>query len=561
MSEEAEQTPDPFARVPAPLAAALRRRSFDSLTSVQEAVLAEDLGDADLRVSSQTGSGKTIAVGLLLGRMLVARERPAPVRGEAKPFALVIAPTRELAAQIAGELGWLLEDLRVKIATLTGGTALRPDFLALARSPDIVVGTPGRLVDHISKGSLKLDATAVVALDEADEMLDMGFRDDLEAILGKMPETRRTLMVSATFADDVLALANRYQRKAKQVEGSRMGHANADIEHVAVFVRPDDRPAALLNLLLLAPEDRTLVFVKTRADAADVSEGLLRNGFRARPIHGDMTQRERTATLDAFRAGESPIVVATDVAARGIDVPDITRVVHFDVPGSPDALTHRSGRTGRAGKKGTSIMLVPPAARMKLGRVLRDAGITATEKSVPTRADVERAQDARARAAIASLAIPEEKEARLRALARAALEGREPEDVVAALLARSALDGPCEPRDVATLELPRMAERPLRPARATAAGPGAANRGENPYVAWQVSWGAHDGADPRRLLAFICRRGGITSGDVGQMTVMPKSSIVEISRTVADSFHDAVARPDARDPHIRLRPLPQGRKR
>ncbi|MCP4896955.1 MAG: DEAD/DEAH box helicase, partial [bacterium] len=313
-----------FSEVPAGLGPVLEQRGFQSLTEIQNAVLAPEYADRDLRMMSQTGSGKTVALGLVVAERLqevVAEGRPND--GTARPEILLVAPTRELAVQIADELTWLFRPLGAKVGSLTGGTSLGGDFRMLKSNPPVMVGTPGRLIDHVNRGSLSLGQVSSVVLDEADEMLAMGFIEEITAILDETPDTRRTHLVSATIPYQVRRMAERYQTDAVMVTGAAPGEANGDISHQAMVVGQDDRLGALINLLLLDPSRKTLVFVRTRVDATGLAEALVDNGFGARALSGDLNQRERTATLAAFKKGSTKIVVATDVAARGLDVQDI----------------------------------------------------------------------------------------------------------------------------------------------------------------------------------------------------------------------------------------------
>ncbi|RYE94265.1 MAG: DEAD/DEAH box helicase, partial [Myxococcales bacterium] len=333
---EPETGSDALALVPEALRGAIEARGYTSLTPVQQAVLAAEPG-RDLRVSSQTGSGKTVAFGLVIGRTLPTLP-PATKKG---PRVLVMAPTRELAQQVRHELAWLLAPLNLRVLSVTGGTSVRGDLVALRQGAEVVVGTPGRLADHVRSGAVVCDDVAMVILDEADEMLDMGFADELAAVLDKVPSERSMHLVSATFASAVMALANRYQRNPQAIMGTPPGDANADIDHVIHYVARDERLDALVNLLLLAPAEPTLIFTRTREGAAELVRLLREMDLGALLLTGDLDQQERQRTLESFRAGRVRVLVATDVAARGLDVPGITRVIHTDPPEDPDAYTHR----------------------------------------------------------------------------------------------------------------------------------------------------------------------------------------------------------------------------
>ncbi|MEO0652903.1 MAG: DEAD/DEAH box helicase, partial [Planctomycetota bacterium] len=298
-----------LAALPEALRTALESRGFEGLTAVQAAVLEPENRGRDLRISSQTGSGKTVALGIAAFEAIQdALGLPLSPGG---PSLLVIVPTRELASQVAEELGWLYAGLEgLRIDCVTGGTSVLAERRRLDHPPHVLVGTPGRLLDHLEAGALNLGEVAELVLDEADQMLDMGFRDELEGILERTPEERRTHLVSATLPAAILELAELYQRDAKAVEGTALGEANADIEHIAVRVVPQDRYAALTNLLLAAGDERTLVFVATRAGASQLADRLADDGFAALPLSGELAQAQRTRTLTSFRSGVARILVA-----------------------------------------------------------------------------------------------------------------------------------------------------------------------------------------------------------------------------------------------------------
>jgi ATP-dependent RNA helicase DeaD len=604
---------DTLDRVPEVVRKAMAERGFETLTDVQRAVLDPALEGRDLRLSSQTGSGKTLAFAMLLAPLLEPEVRAAH-KGEKKtmgcrPAALVITPTRELAAQVKNELAWALGASGARLTSVTGGTSVRGEVRDLSMAPDIIVGTPGWLRDHLDRGVIDASSVRIVVLDEADQMLDLGFREDLEAILGKMPPERRTHLVSATFPRDVLRLAQRYQNDAAQVEGTRLGAANRDIAHVAYQVPPAKRLDAVINLLLMDPDEQALVFVRTRADAGELARKLSHEGFAAAALHGDMEQPERTRTLEAFRTGRLKTLVATDVAARGIDV-DIGRVIHSDPPSDPDAYTHRSGRTGRAGRKGESAILVPAGMREKVTMLLRRAKVEVEWRAVPGAEEVLRRRDERLHAVLSAPHAPDESvpDGRQRKLAARLLSDVEPLTLVLRLLARAdRADGPApravdlpSPPPLRVVHAPdrtareRLERRDGPPARfdrnprfeSRAPGPNAptgpstyaersdrndrggdfgGERGpstERPrqgtqagFVAFYINWGERGGADPRRVMALVCRRGDIRGADVGSIQIGPSDTVVEVRAEVAETFAVAAGKPDKRDPKIRVEVL------
>ncbi|HEV8549993.1 MAG TPA: DEAD/DEAH box helicase, partial [Polyangiaceae bacterium] len=386
-------SPDLSELLGAELSSALAKKGYSSLTQVQQAVLDPALAERDLRISSQTGSGKTLAIGFAVRH--VVKPAPKPTDGTARPYAIVVTPTRELAKQVEVELGWLYAPSKVLVASVIGGSSFRDEFRLLARGPALVVGTPGRLLDHLKRGSIELGQTSALVLDEADRMLDLGFREDLEAILGHAPEGHRTHLVSATFPREVEALAKRVQTNPAHIQGTPLGTANSDIEHLVHLVKPAERVDALINLLLAAPTEQVLAFARTRADVAEACEVLHEAGFAVDSLSGEMEQNARQRALSAFKNGKLQVLVATDVAARGIDHQDIARVVQLEPPNDAETYTHRSGRTGRAGRKGKSSIMVQPGGLPRLTALLKRAGVRFRVEPIPAAAGIAAAQDER----------------------------------------------------------------------------------------------------------------------------------------------------------------------
>lgn len=472
---------DPFAALPSELAQSLKNRGFTTLTTVQEAVVQSESLGADLRISSQTGSGKTVAVGIAIARALLAEGARTGKPFGRGPSAVLLTPTRELAAQVQRELDWLLAHVPDgSVDVVTGGTSVGLERKRLAQGPRVLVGTPGRLLDHLSEGAFDGSTVKTVILDEADQMLDMGFRDELAGILERLPNRERTHLVSATFSGEVERMARQFQSQPLKLEGSPLGKANEDIEHVAHVVEMRHRYDALVNVLLYRAaqreetEGRTLVFTRTRADTIEVAEKLQRDGIRAEPMSGDLAQAQRTRTLKAFRTGQITTIVATDVAARGLDVQGVELVIHLDPPMDSDTFTHRSGRTGRAGQKGTSVLILPPQARRRIERLCADARVKPNFEPVPTPQKIQKAYQKLDRRRIYKVlqeyeltvqntALPDEATAELAltptsrqasALAsdlefsKKLLEGKSPELVVGALLSLVTQGPPCPPREV-----------------------------------------------------------------------------------------------------------------
>ncbi len=539
---------DAFEGLASDLRAAIEGRGFEGLTAVQRAILDADAEGRDLRVASQTGSGKTVGLGFVMAP--VVRDAASEEAREAGPVALVVTPTRELASQVLGELRWLFGGIaNARLISVTGGTPIHRDRAALAGGPQVLVGTPGRLVDHLRNGQLDLSSVRELVLDEADQMLDMGFREDLEAILDASAGEHRTHLVSATFPPGIQDLAGRYQRNALMVEGSPIGDAHANIEHIGHLVRPNERYAALVNLLLLEEESRTLVFVERRSDAADLAQQLEADGFKALPISGDLVQSQRDRALGAFRAGTVHVLVATDVAARGIDVPDVGVVVQTSPPIDPETYTHRSGRTGRAGQEGRSVLFCPPRRRRAVERLVADAGVEIGWADVPSASDVERVVEERDRSALAArietALAAGAAQARLE-FAKELLEAHEPEDLVSVLLDAASPRRAARARDVRDGGPSRQAVdggARRSPDRAPSAG----------SVRFFINWGENQGANPSRVLAAVCRRGEVDGSAIGAISVHPNATTFDVSAEVAEEFEAKASRRDPRDPHSMIR--------
>ncbi|MEO8184064.1 MAG: DEAD/DEAH box helicase [Deltaproteobacteria bacterium] len=543
---------DPFVGVPAALRQALEKRGFAQLTAVQTAVLNSIVEGRDenrnLRISSQTGSGKTIALGFALAARVL--DPPADAPG---PLALIITPTRELAAQVQSELAWLFESARgVQVDVVTGGTDVRSEKVRLRGRARILVGTPGRLLDHLRSRALNVSAVREVVLDEADQMLEMGFRDELDAIVSQLPAERRSHLVSATFPAAVRSLAQSFQSNPLSIEGTALGRANADIEHVAYLIRPRQTYDAVVNLLLENWGERCLIFVRTRADTAELCEALAGDGFGALPFSGELPQAQRTRTLDAFRNGIIRVLVATDVAARGIDVPDIATVIHADLAKDTDVYTHRSGRTGRAGKTGRSLSIVPVSAQARMHRMFREAGVTASWEPVPSPKKIRQGvTKATRRVVYEKLASAEFNEAEL-LYAKNLLEKQEPERVLALLLRMAEPALPREPIDVPPTE-PR-AWAPTPTATRSSLPPRSAVRGaaQSGYTRFSISWGSRHGATPARCMSHVCRRGNVTRHAIGAIEIGLDTSSVEVSNEFASEFEQRCRMPDPRDRHVHI---------
>ena len=547
-----------------PLARALAERNFDRLTQVQTAVLADDAAGRDLLVSAQTGSGKTVAYGLALANNLLdGAER---FERAAAPLALIVAPTRELALQVHRELAWLYQYADARVVSCVGGMDPRREQRELAAGAHIVVGTPGRLCDHLRRGRLDVSELKAIVLDEADEMLDLGFREDMEFILKATPDDRRTLLFSATLPRGIVALAKEYQQQAFRVEvaGDEGGHA--DIEYRAVRIAAGDVEHAVVNILRFYESPSALVFCNTREAVRHLQATLLERGFSVVALSGELTQNERTQALQALRDGRARVCVATDVAARGIDLPNLDLVIHADIPNDPEVMQHRSGRTGRAGRKGVSIILVPPARKRRAEVLLNLAGIDTVWGTAPQPDEIRKLDQERM---LKDALFSEETTPEDLALAQALLAERSAEDIAAALarLYRARLPSPEDILDPgqgsSRSREDRGREREGRPARGEdrSTGPRSKKGKSSPRhgmgegsVWFSASIGSRKNAEARWLLPMICRRGGIDKSDIGAIRIMDTTTEFEISARAAESFAVKIRRPDKED-NIRIETL------
>jgi ATP-dependent RNA helicase DeaD len=508
-----------FSQAHPALARALAARGYADPTAVQSAVAAPELAGADMLVSARTGSGKTVAFGMALAERLLG---PAEIFAPAgKPLALVVAPTRELALQVARELAWLYGETGARLVSCVGGMDPRREQRQLAQGAHIVVGTPGRLCDHLDRGNLDLTEAVAVVLDEADEMLDLGFREDLEKLLGAAPADRQTLLFSATLPADIVRLARDFMRKdATRVDVAEDGEVHADIDYHAVRVFPHEIEKAVVNLLRFHDAATSIVFCGTREGVKRLTGALLERGFSVVALSGEMGQGERNEALSALRDGRARVCVATDVAARGLDVPDLGLVIHADLPHDSEVLLHRSGRTGRAGRKGVSVLLVPSTRRRRAESLLAGAGIELFSEAAPSADTIHKLDEDRL---LADPVLTEEIGEDERAFASRLAEGRTAEELAAAFirLARTRLPAPEEISDPVERK-PRRTDAPERPkVRETVDFSGSA---------WfRLSVGRRDGAEVKRVLAFLCRQSGLKGRDFGAIRLADGESFAEVA--------------------------------
>lgn len=504
---------------------ALDDRGYETLTPVQQAVLAPEYESKDLLVSAQTGSGKTLGFGLAIAPTLLQdAETFAPADA---PLALVIAPTRELALQVKRELSWLFAKAGAVLASCVGGMDMRDERRSLSRGAHIVVATPGRLRDHIMRGSIDLSQLRSVVLDEADEMLDLGFREDLEFILGEAPEDRQTLLFSATVPNSIAQLAKSYQKDAIRVVTKNESTQHSDIEYLAMNVAERDTENAVINTLLYHQAPNAIVFANTRAMVNRLTTRLSNRGFKVVALSGELSQTERTHALQAMRDGRARVCVATDVAARGIDLPNLDLVVHAELPSNHETMLHRSGRTGRAGRKGVSALVVTKRSQKKAQRILGMAKVKAEWTNAPSADEVNRREEDRMLGDDTWQVPTAESE---QETVNKLLAAHAPEQLAAAYLRlyRSVRSSPEE-----------LSEADAKPAPRQEFGAS---------VWFAVTGGRAAGAEPRRLLPMLCKASNLTRDDIGAIRVQQDQSYVQIKDSSVAAFLNALGPDMALEP-------------
>jgi len=512
------------------LAAALRKKGYSVLTPVQEAVVAPKLRDVDVLVSAQTGSGKTVAFGMSLAPTLLGKaEQFLPAD---HPLAVVIAPTRELALQVKRELDWLYREAQAKLVSCVGGMDMRDERRALARGAHIVVGTPGRLCDHIKRGSLDMSALKAVVLDEADEMLKMGFREELELILGAAPDVRRTLMFSATVPQAIIGITQKYQRNAVRVNTAAGAKQHLDIEYRILSVTPSDKENAIINVLRYYDAKNAIVFGDTRVAVNRMTSRFNNRRFSVVALSGELSQKERSHALQALRDGRAKVCIATDVAARGLDLPDLELVIHADIPKNKETLLHRSGRTGRAGRKGVSALIVPHSGRRRIERLLKEAKITAEWAAPPSAGDVIDRDNGRL---IADLVLTEPVTEEERIMVARMLKAHDPEHLATCYIRqyRAGRSAPEELIGADEIYDPSLdgGRRERKP------------RSRNDFdngVWFLLNLGRKQKAEPRWILPMLCKSGDLKKSEIGSIKITERQTFIEIAPQGVDRFEQAI---------------------
>jgi ATP-dependent RNA helicase DeaD len=362
---------------------AIEKLGFEEPTPIQVSAIPAIMRGVDVIGQAQTGTGKTAAFGIPMVEMFQRSK---------KPFALVLEPTRELAVQVSEEINNIAMFKKLHVLPVYGGKSIDTQIRAFKRGVDIVVGTPGRIMDHINRKTFSLTDIKLVVLDEADEMLDMGFIEDIETILKQTPAERQTLLFSATMPESIITISKKYMKKPEKIRVSPGTMIVPKIKQVFYEVRAEDKINALARLLDVEDPSLAIIFCHTKRDVDDVSRKLQHMGYNADAIHGDFSQAKREEVMGKFKNGQLEILVATDVAARGLDIQNVSHVFNFSIPQNPDNYIHRIGRTGRAGKSGIAITLVTPREYTYLRQIEKKAQTVIDRKKLPSHKEAIKAQ-------------------------------------------------------------------------------------------------------------------------------------------------------------------------
>jgi ATP-dependent RNA helicase DeaD len=528
----------------------LAELGYEEPTPIQRESIPPLLAGRDLLGQAATGTGKTAAFALPLLQLVgeAGPKKPSP------PRALVLVPTRELAMQVAEAVHRYGKERRISVLPIYGGQSIWQQLRVLDRGVDVVVATPGRAVDHLERGTLHLEALKVVVLDEADEMLDMGFAEDLEAILSKTPKTRQTALFSATLPPRILAIANKHLRDPVRIAIAReRGKAGEmpRVRQVAYVVPRSEKHAALGRVLDMETPTSAIIFCRTRLEVDELTEAMNAHGYRADALHGGFAQDQRDRVMKRFRANETDLLIATDVAARGLDIEHISHVVNYDVPTEPDAYVHRIGRTGRAGREGVAITFIEPREHRLLRSIQQATHQKITVATIPSVADLRQRRLELTRAALREAVLAGDLDAYRGVVEQLASE-LDPMDVAAAAVKlahevnHSEVGAQSVERDAPRIADPRQ-ERPVFAPSERGAdrgkgrdpGRGGRRRGSEPEwdtVRLFVGMGRIDGLRPGDLVGAIANETGLSGGAIGAIEIADRFALVEVPADAAEDI-------------------------
>jgi ATP-dependent RNA helicase DeaD len=498
---------------------------YEMPTPIQAGTIPLLLAGRDVMGQAQTGTGKTAAFALPMLHTLDP--------GSASVQGLVVAPTRELANQVAGAIYGYGQQCDVRVLPVYGGQSYNRQINRLKRGVDIVVGTPGRMLDLIRKEILDLSGVRFLVLDEADEMLSMGFIEDIEAILSQTPETRQTALFSATLPAPVRHLADQYMHAPEAITVNPRQLTVANTEQRYYVVRETDKLAALTRLLETERTSSVLVFARTRAGAAELAEALFERGFQADALHGELTQQARETILGRFRRGQITTLVATDVAARGLDIEDVSHVVNYDLPLDPEYYVHRIGRTGRAGKSGVAITLVTPKERWRLRKIEKYTRSSITYARLPTAPQVLNRRDERFMDQLAGQLAQGQLDRERELVAKLAEAGCDPLDIAAAAIQLARADEQQRPiEEISEVQTSgnRRAHRrepQHKPSRRQ-------GRHEPDMVRLSMNLGKADSLRPGEIVGAIASTAHIPGRAIGAIVIHKRRAFVDVAEKHAE---------------------------
>ena len=540
----------------AALLATLDTLGYEEPTPIQREAIPPLLAGRDLLGQAATGTGKTAAFTLPLLQRIAHSARRCP-------SVLILVPTRELAIQVAESVTRYGKELKISVLPVYGGQPIGPQLYALKRGVDVVVATPGRALDHIQRKTLQLKTVQTVVLDEADEMLDMGFAEDLDAILEQIPKERQTALFSATMPPRIASIARRHLKEPVEIriakEPLKAGVAPRVHQTAYIVARPH-KEAALARILDMEAPKSALVFCRTRIEVDELTAMLTGRGHRAEAIHGGMNQSQRDRVMNSFRSGQTELLVATDVAARGLDIPSVSHVVNYDLPTSPESYVHRIGRTGRAGREGAAITVIDPREQRLLWNIeqLTKAKIVVTP--IPSVADLRTKRLARTKSAVEEVLMSGDLDL-FRAVVASITKDGDPTEVAAAALKLvfRLQGGEQKEQDIPAVpsrqpERPSMARRPMGDSRGRTVGmmqregqgrpynvPGRGGRTAGMAKVY-IGAGREAGIRPSDLVGAIANEAGLNSNVIGAVEVMDRFSLVEVPEVLAREIIETLSR-------------------
>lgn len=542
--------------LPAPLEHAVADLGFVTPSAIQAQAVPALLAGRDIVGVAQTGTGKTAAFGLPLLAAVDA--------GTAGVQAIVLTPTRELAMQVADAITSFATHLPgLGVVAVYGGSPFLPQQRAIARGAQVVVGTPGRVLDHLDRGTLVLDQVRYLVLDEADEMLRMGFAEDVDRVLSSTPDRRQVALFSATMPAPIRRVAEQHLHQPVEITVARQSSTVTTVRQTYAVVPHRHKIGALGRVLAVTDADATIVFVRTRGAAEEVGSALVERGISAAHISGDVAQSDREKIVDRLRSGALDVLVATDVAARGLDVERIGLVVNFDVPREAETYVHRIGRTGRAGREGVALSFVTPAEQSRLRTIERTTRVTLDQVPIPTPAEVSAHRVALllgrtpARAELGRLDVYREAVA----AHLAAHPGIDPVELLAAVTALAVGDEGPAPRDGDDLD-DALERARLTPGRHDRVGgddrPPRERRRAETHIAggpprWRVAVGHRDGLQPGALVGALTGEGGLTGKDVGKIDIFGSFALVDIPGGLSADVVDRLSRTRVAGRPLRIR--------